>query len=551
MCMAAGTFVPCDEITKQSICNNQPCFWNRDVNACEEHHEENMEDPGGGNSDPAKDLAGEAPPHGASEPDNLMDYEEEPDEPLPDCSSATCDNEPTSCGDGEIIGKHTYECCKRCGWDARSCDKFSDPETCPGKCEWHKKLYFCGGLGEPVPCEKHFEEDKCRAIENNRCEWHEEAYYCGIAGEGIPCDKTYSEDDCSKNHDCQWHDNIGTCWSRHDMVPCDKFFEEPHCKANEGDEGMCEWHAEASTCINPGQVIECPSFYTEEGCASSGERCVWLAETYTCLDASGKIPCSALKEGKCGAAEGCQWDSHFEHCEDDFDFEPLPCHEHSDEVGCTKEDGCSWHGPAHSCHKDGESVSCDKFYEEHSCKNEDDCTWNPEANICHASGTMLDCEVFYEGESCKLQSNCEWAAKQYICKEKGTKVPCDRHYEQAECASSDCSWEAKLQVCHDEKVGIPCDRYYDEEWCSEVAGCVYNADAERCHAEDETIECNSYMKEDGCTHSNCQWVEGQCHEMDHDFCGAFYDKDTCNADATCGWQTKSSRCRKLRVKAEL
>ena len=65
MCMKVGTYVPCDEITKQSICNNQPCFWNRDAKVCEEHADEGHSD-AGDDAPPAPGgttTGGEAPPH--------------------------------------------------------------------------------------------------------------------------------------------------------------------------------------------------------------------------------------------------------------------------------------------------------------------------------------------------------------------------------------------------------------------------------------------------------------------------------------------------------
>jgi len=530
--MKIGTYVACDTIKSEQQCHQQPCTWDLEKKNCaptiNDEEEEPQADPSMHGSDPA-----------------MMD-----EEPLPDCSAADCSAEPTSCPDGEFLGKHKYECCKRCGYDSKSCQKFSTEDQCPSKCEWLKSNYFCNGIGQPLPCEKFFDQSVCQ--DNNQCEWHAKIWHCGDKGVPLECHRFYNDEECHSEPHCAYNAEAETCWEKDEEIPCDRVFQQTACGGEKDAlNGRCNWDEHAMTCHAKGDELDCDKYYSVDGCSHTGERCLWVEETQRCLGANDAIPCSAhVNTERCATQEGCRWDAKFNHCEDDFDFEPMDCHKHFSDITCKKEEGCQFDEGAHVCHKVGEKVPCEKYFNEEMCGG--DCKWNAPGTTCHDADVVLPCSTFYEDEACLQHGGCSWNKKLYMCIKEGDKIPCDRHFEKEDCTKEGCIYDDRVSACHDGNV--PCDRLFDKEWCEADERCSYHADMSSCSDKDKEHDCSSYNSVETCAgQSKCEYNDGQkmCTEKGADPCANVWEKEDCNKLETCGWHQHGHMCRKLRVNSEL
>lgn len=397
----------CEEHNNPIDCYENNCDWMKENKKCTSFDEQEM------HSEEFEHLHDELeeddqhqvpPPIGDSQIDGYGEM------PPPDCEGVVCQNEPTLCPEGEVLGKHDYECCKRCGSSAEVCEAIFEEDKCTDKCQWNRQFYFCGALGGEVPCNKYYEENEC---DKAGCDWHQEAFMCTTKGEHVPCDRFFQEKDCaSAPGNCEWYSDIGSCYPKGKQIECEKFFSDVACNAQ--DDGRCEYDLEANVCKNAGAVLSCDKYYSDSGCQSGGSgRCVWYEAGYRCLDKSEKLPCDALVDSDgCSAASGCIWDTLDNFCHENHSFEALPCREHNEERGCRLEDGCDWIIGASICAGSTDQVECSQIYDEDACNthshNGAKCEWSPRAHACHDHGKAVPCERFYD-EECVISSKCPCA----------------------------------------------------------------------------------------------------------------------------------------------
>lgn len=588
-CFQEALVIPCTDIVSERHCFKIGCEWKDDKTCGDpDHGELHRSDPNHPDYDPAaphsdtdpsltSHLDGVVPDGAADDAWNKLHNDgngpggsmEAPEEHPPDCSDVQCENEPTadSCGPNEELVKPVYECCKRCGYANKTCGTYYEKEQCPAKCSWHSKFYYCGGLGEVIPCDKIYDESGCtnEEVRKGQCDWHESVFACVNAGEQPSCERYYEEESCNKQSDrCNWLSDNHLCWERGKALACDRHYSRKACEDAEG----CNFDAHASSCHAYSDELHCDRYYTEDGCTqpSAQDRCLWFGHSSRCFEKNQKIPCEVHGGETCGDADGCGWDKSRERCVKVFDFHPLPCHEHWDEHTCTEESGCSWAASANACYKDGENIACDKYYAEEGCIMEPGCAWSIDATRCHPEDEVLTCESFYSDITCGNQGDlCEWDADAFHCLDKGSKVPCDKFYEQDSCQRQGCNWNAQLFACHGHDEALPCDRYYDKKWCVEQEHCKF--EAQRCIALDHVIPCNEHIDQGGCEAAGCHFhhaageiggsstgivdkshAAGMCGFEHQPICDFLYDELRCTPETTndlCGWDARLHKCRLL------
>eukprot|EP00037_Helgoeca_nana_P024649 m.263155 g.263155 ORF g.263155 m.263155 type:complete len:855 (+) comp26704_c0_seq1:143-2707(+) len=515
----------CRSLSLKKDCLEHRCMWDNEM--CAEH-EASMDEP--------KPDAENLPPLNVL--DELMK-----DRHKPDCRAHVCDGEPTSCPEGEVLAMHSYECCKRCSLPSVVCESHHDYETCPhGRCEWHMLDSFCSALGEDIPCPHFHDSEKCQS---KRCVWHDDIAYCSVKDAAVPCDRLFDESHCTHAH-CFWSAEHHTCLEQDSPLPCDLHFQELGC--NRRDE--CLWDVGAHTCKHKGAELHCNKYYSEEGCSTQKSRCRWSADTFLCTHIAGHVPCGALTHDECPRYADCRWNANFVVCEDDLHFEPLPCHDHFDDVSCSKETNCSWHTAGQFCRQVGEPISCANFYSGPACRTEEQCSWSDSGTFCYLKTDGPLCDLFYEAAAC-IGDSCTWDAKVHRCLKKGQKRQCEDFYSQTVCVEDGCIWDEHVSHCHGKDGKPECALFYDESHCTGRGDCEWNSAANLCHTSGEIPKCESFMHREACEDHECKFLPSQsmCINPDEDHCNHYYDQPTCKTHASgCGWDSRSGRCRKLRLR---
>lgn len=487
------------------------------------------------------------------------------EEKLPDCSQETCPNEPTECPEDEVLSKHTFECCKRCAYPVEVCASFSEEETCPDRCEWHQNQYHCGGLGEPVPCDKNTDQQACsnENVRPGQCEWHKGVNSCVDKGGKPKCERYWSEESCGTDAKewCHWDGAAELCWESGDQVPCERYYDADRCAGS----AHCEWNEHAMACHLPDEVLPCDRYYNEAGCAHVGDTCVWYPFGFRCLTKGEKPPCDILTLDECGAHKGCGWNEKVESCQGVFDFEPLTfCHEHWDSPSCISE-GCVWAAGATLCVAEGEHIDCEKFYQEEGCLAhiEGKCEWHADANHCFPAATELPCEKYQRDVGCTGNARCQWNDKANHCHDKGTELPCATYYGKDECNDNKgrCDWNQRHFKCLGVEELIPCNMFFEERHC-DPERCQYFKGAMACADKGTHLDCARYHHQHECiTGEGCKWFPtlhqstlvghkavGVCGKTHENHCMHVHDMTKCTEEhnSGCAWDDRHGRCRKLR-----
>eukprot|EP00039_Didymoeca_costata_P025470 m.13472 g.13472 ORF g.13472 m.13472 type:complete len:853 (+) comp4863_c0_seq1:77-2635(+) len=544
-CFDEAELKPCPEIESEVLCNALGCFYNFEKNECLDHDTHIASQPGMDEHDPAHVPGDETGgvPEGDMHPPPHLDVE-------PDCSDVSCSDEPKSCPDGELLAKPTFECCKRCGYPAQRCLTYFEREQCPEQCQWHEDGYFCNGFGATVPCDKHFDEDRCS---KSGCDWHAEVFTCTPKGEPIPCEKFFDKEKCPTDR-CKFHDSLYICWEKDLPVPCNRYFDEDSCTS--GNE--CSWDQHAMTCTNAGEILPCDRYYTDAGCNTRSDACVWLDHASRCHVKGEAIPCEYLGKDECGAHEGCGWNTHGESCIEIFDFEPLPCHDHFEMETCQEESGCQWSEAGMTCLKEGEKLSCDQIFVEEHCNTH--CNWYGDLNRCMGLNEKPTCDMFFDEQMC-VSHSCKWEESVFVCIAPGEKIPCDRYYDDTQCKAHGCTWAEGVQMCHESGTLIPCDRLYMKKECEDRADCIFSEQSMMCSSKDDPnahVDCQMMDKTSCKSQPKCVWHDnipahigqgkGACGQKGQSPCGMINDQSQCDPKTIpgCAFDKRSYRCRALR-----
>ena len=485
------------------------------------------------------------------------------DEPA-DCSNAPpCLDEPTECPEGEVLGLHYKECCKRCGYEPRYCSDYFSKVSCPHKCQWSLKGMHCTAFGEKTPCTLFFDDYDC---DKERCDWHEVEMVCTDKGAPVPCDRWYDAEECSGNGRCQWFEDLHLCHDKDHPIECGRITtgELRDCEKLP----HCHYDADSSTCHSPGELVTCRKYVDEPGCLRQGGRCFWWKQQHQCHDSDSTLPCEAwITQKQCMGQERCVWDHDANGCFSDVDFMPVECSRLNREQCALAAHECEWHHGSSQCAGRGQhdKIPCHQVHAAGPCDEHlselGGCKWSSKASLCYLAERLSAgpiCDDISQKGVCLEEPECKWDVPLSRCYIEGKSPPCSLFYTSGNCNDAypgHCEWHDDVGSCFDAGTLPECALLRGETECERRQGeCEWRGTL--CYDIGAPYHCPDITTAESCEHAahhGCKWWKkrGQCIHEDstRERCGYHQTHDDCLSDDAhhCAWDTKLDMCRPLKT----